>query len=146
MTRRLHILCASIALLMIVTFWITTVASESLAAPDTVARVKTAILWGMLVLVPAMAGAGITGHRLARGWRLPQIRQKTRRMGVIAVNGLLVLLPSAVFLALRAQAGLFDTWFYAVQAVELTAGAVNITLLGLNMRAGMALRLRRRPA
>ena len=64
-------------------------------------------------------------------------------MKLIAANGLLILLPSAVFLAMRAQAGLFDTAFYTVQVLELAAGATNITLLGLNMRDGMQLRKRR---
>lgn len=64
-------------------------------------------------------------------------------MQVAALNGLAVLIPSAVFLALRAQAGLFDTAFVLVQGLELIAGAVNITLLGRNMRDGLALRRRR---
>ena len=36
--------------------------------------------------------------------------------------------------------------FYAVQALEMVAGAVNITLLGLNMRDGLRMKgkLRRR--
>ena len=34
-------------------------------------------------------------------------------------------------------AGEFDTAFYAVQALELAAGATNIMLLGLNMRDGL---------
>jgi len=56
----------------------------------------------------------------------------------------LILLPSAFFLAGRAEAGLLDATFLAVQALELVAGAINITLLSLNMRDG--LRIRRRTA
>ena len=40
--------------------------------------------------------------------------------------------------------GEFDRAFAAVQAIELIAGAVNITLLSLNMRDGFA--LRKKPA
>jgi len=58
-------------------------------------------------------------------------------MPIIAANGVLVLIPSALFLAWKAGAGAFDTAFYAVQAVELIAGAVNVTLLSLNMRDGL---------
>ncbi len=69
-------------------------------------------------------------------------------MPLIAANGLLILIPSALFLAHKAAAAEFDGAFYAVQALELTAGATNITLLGLNMRDGLKMkgRLRRRLA
>ncbi|MGA7427322.1 MAG: hypothetical protein WBX07_12095, partial [Rhodoplanes sp.] len=46
--------------------------------------------------------------------------------------GILVLIPAALFLASKASAAEFDTSFYAVQALELAAGATNITLLALN--------------
>ena len=64
-------------------------------------------------------------------------------MKIIAANGILILLPSAIFLAMRAQASQFDTIFYAIQGLELIAGATNITLLSQNMKDGMALRARR---
>jgi len=47
---------------------------------------------------------------------------------------------SAVFLAFKAEATEFDGWFYAVQLLELIAGATNITLLSLNMRDGLKLK------
>ncbi|MDF1486565.1 hypothetical protein PY257_15490, partial [Ramlibacter sp. H39-3-26] len=57
-----------------------------------------------------------------------------------------ILIPSALYLASKARAGEFDSVFYAVQALELVAGAVNITLLGLNMRDGLRMKGRlRRP-
>jgi hypothetical protein len=63
---------------------------------------------------------------------------------------MLVLLPSAVFLSRKAGAGEIDALFLAVQALELVAGLVNVTLLTLNARDGLRLsgRLRRgsRPA
>ena len=68
-------------------------------------------------------------------------------MPFIAANGVLILIPSALFLASKARAVEFDTAFYAVQALELAAGAANITLLGLNMRDGVRMkgRFRRQP-
>lgn len=42
-------------------------------------------------------------------------------------------------LASWANAGRFDRAFYALQGVELVAGAINITLLVLNMRDGSRL-------
>jgi hypothetical protein len=60
-------------------------------------------------------------------------------MKLAAVNGILVLLPSAFVLARMANAGQFDGGFYALQSLELVAGAVNIALLTLNMRDGLRL-------
>jgi formylmethanofuran:tetrahydromethanopterin formyltransferase len=46
----------------------------------------------------------------------------------------------ALFLACKATAVEFDASFYAVQALELAAGAVNITLLGFNLRDGLRMK------
>lgn len=146
MIRRLHPLAGGLALATIVAFWTSTVAAEAFGDGAAVAWVKTAILWGMAVLVPAMATAGATGFRLAGRAQAPRIAAKRRRMPVIALNGLLVLVPCAVFLQARAAAGLFDTAFLAVQALELAAGALNITLMALSLRDGLALARSRRPA
>ena len=139
----LHAAAGTVALLTIMTFWISTVLSELFGSYETIIAVKTAVLWGMLILIPAMATAGATGNMLGKGWRLPQVARKTKRMKIIAANGILILLPSAVFLAVHAQAGQFDTMFYTVQVIELIAGITNITLLSLNMKDGISLRDRR---
>ena len=143
MKLKIHALSGSIALLTISTFWISTVLSELFAGHATIASVKTGVLFGMIVLIPAMATAGATGAALGKGWKLPQVIRKSKRMKIIAANGLLILLPSAIFLALRARADQFDALFYSVQALELVAGATNITLLTRNMKDGLALRARK---
>jgi hypothetical protein len=74
----------------------------------------------------------------------PVVAAKRRRMPFIALNGILILVPSAFFLATRAEAGDFDLAFYLVQGVELTAGATNIALMSLNLRDGFALTRKRR--
>jgi|TARA_R110002124_G_scaffold39399_6_gene124195 hypothetical protein len=144
MLKLLHPVAGSLAIVMILTFWISTALSELFASTAVVTVVKTAIPWGFLVLIPAMIGVGISGFRLAKGRGGAMIARKRKRMPVIAANGLLILAPAALFLADKAGAGAFDTAFYTVQAVELVAGAVNICLLGLNMRDGLRLRQRRR--
>jgi hypothetical protein len=48
-----------------------------------------------------------------------------------------VLIPCAVFLDRWASAGAFDISFYVVQGVELFAGAINLSLMGMNMRDGL---------
>ncbi|KAA5601952.1 hypothetical protein F1193_08225 [Blastochloris sulfoviridis] len=139
MLRLIHPLAGAVALLTIATFWISTVAVEALGTPTDIARLKDAILWGMLVLVPAMAIAGASGMRLGRTSLHPLVEAKQSRMPIIALNGLLVLVPAAFFLANRAAAGMFDQVFYTVQAIELAAGAFNFYLLVLAMRDGFRL-------
>lgn len=116
---------------------------RAVADPVAVAEVKQAILWGMLLLVPAMAAAGSTGFRLGGKSTAPVIARKRRRMPAIALNGIIPV-PSAFFLAARAEAGQFDAAFHAVQGLELVAGAVNIALMALNIRDGFALTRKRR--
>ncbi|WP_299352143.1 hypothetical protein [uncultured Shimia sp.] len=139
----LHAAAGCLALLAISTFWVSTVTSELFGDNATIASVKQMVLWGMLILVPAMATVGATGASLGKGWRLPQVVRKQKRMKIIAANGLLILLPSAVFLATRAGTGTFDGVFYVVQGVELIAGATNITLLSRSLKDGLSLRKRR---
>lgn len=139
----LHASAGGLALALISVFWSATLISELFGTEEAVAGVKTGILWAMAGLIPAMMATGISGAVLGKGWRSPVVTRKMRRMRIIAANGLCVLLPSAVFLALRAQAGQFDVWFYTVQTVELMAGAVNIRLLAQNMKDGLSLSRRR---
>lgn len=143
MKRKLHAAAGTLAFGLIACFSATTVLVELLGTPAQIATAKTAILYAMAVLVPALATAGVTGASLGKGWRLPVVTRKTARMILVAANGLLILLPSAVYLALSARSGPLNGLFYTVQAVELLAGAVNITLLGLNLRDGLALARRR---
>ncbi|MEB2352272.1 MAG: hypothetical protein OZ924_12760 [Burkholderiaceae bacterium] len=139
MKSKLHGLFGSVALLCIAAFWSSTAVSELFLDQASVVAVKNAILTGMWVLIPAMMATGGSGFSLARGRRGRLIEGKGRRMKIVAANGLLVLLPSAWMLASWANAGRFDGAFYALQALELVAGAINITLLTLNMRDGLRL-------
>ncbi|MDA9476759.1 hypothetical protein XI03_20060 [Bradyrhizobium sp. CCBAU 65884] len=123
------------AIATIGTFWLSTVLSELFASHATIAAVKSTIPWGFW-LIPALAATGGSGVILAKGRRAGLIGAKFKRMPFIAGNGILILVPSALFLASKVQAAEFDATFYAVQAIELVAGATNITLLALNIRDG----------
>jgi hypothetical protein len=140
MSKIIHPVAGGIALLTIASFWLSTVLSELLASEATVAAVKSAIPWGFLILIPALAATGGSGFALAKGRRAGLVRAKAKRMPFIAANGILILVPAALFLAYKASHGEFDVAFYGVQGLELVAGAVNITLLGLNMRDGLKMR------
>lgn len=147
MTKRIHPIAGALALLTILTFWLSTVLSELLGSEVAVTAVKTTIPWGFFLLVPALAAAGGSGAALSKGRRGGLVGRKLRRMPFIAANGIMVLIPAALFLAHKARLGEFDGVFYAVQAIELVAGAGNLTLLSLNLRDGLKMtgRLRRRP-
>lgn len=144
MIPRLHKAAGLLAVLTIATFWVSTAITELLLDKDAVAAVKILIPWGFLILVPAMATAGATGMALANGRTAGIPGAKRRRMSFIAANGLLVLIPAALFLAAKARAGVFDGAFTAVQAVELVAGAANILMMALNIRDGRKMTAGRR--
>ena len=139
MKKVIHPIAGAVALNLIATFWLSTIVSELSGSVAFVTAVKSAVPWGFLLLVPSLAATGGSGFALAHGGRGGLIGTKVKRMPFIAANGILILIPSTLFLAHKARVGEFDVVFYMVQVLELLAGATNITLLGLNMRDGLKL-------
>jgi hypothetical protein len=147
MPKRAHFVAGLVALLCIATFFLSTIGVELFGSPAAVAHLKSLIVTpGLWILVPAIAATGGSGLFLGRTRRGRLVDAKKKRMPLIAANGLLVLLPCALLLNHWAAAGSFGAAFYAVQALELAAGALNLTLMGLNMRDGLRLTGRRRAA
>lgn len=144
LARRVHPIAAGLATLCILTFLTATLATEATGDAAAITAGKTGILWGLIVLIPALAATGATGFLLGRGRHDGLVRAKRRRMPLIALNGLVILVPAAVFLADRARAGALDGVFYGIQAVEIVAGLANLALLGLSFRDGRRLRAGRR--
>lgn len=144
MLATLHKIAAALAVLTIASFWIATVGTEVFGTTAAVVAVKTTIPYGFFLLIPAIAAAGGTGFRLAQGRRGGVLGAKTRRMPILAANGVLILIPAALYLSAKAQAGAFDAAFYSVQGLELLAGAVNLGLLALNIRDGRRMTAGRR--
>ncbi|MBN8186907.1 hypothetical protein JF540_09415 [Salipiger thiooxidans] len=138
----LHGVSGAAALGLVACFWSLALWCELGAPAATVVVLRQVILYALPLRVLALATAGASGARLAG--RVPGLaaRAKLRRMRLAAVNGLLVLIPAAVLLGLRARAGDLSGPFATVQAVEFCAGAVNIVLLGRNLAAGLAMRAR----
>ncbi|MGH1353517.1 MAG: hypothetical protein ACRBBS_00345 [Thalassovita sp.] len=145
MMRHLHPIAGGLALLTIAVFWLSTVLVELFGTQAQVILVKTLIPWGLIWLIPLLIGANLGGFLMAKKMRGPVVARKKRRAPILALNGLLVLLPAALLLAAKARAGDFDGLFYAVQVAELIAGAVNITLMIGNIQDGRRLS-RPRPA
>lgn len=136
-TVKIHVAAALLAMLSILCFLAMAIGAELF--PQSMATLRKAIAWGLLLLVPALVTTAVTGHRLARGQRGRIVGDKLLRMQWMAANGILVLAPSALWLAWRAAAGEVHGLFGVVQMVEIAAGATNLCLLLHNLRDGLRL-------
>lgn len=137
MKYRIHRTAAVIATLCITTFFTSSILIELFGSDESIAMVKRLIVMpGLFILIPAIAITGGTGFALSSNRKGRLVESKKKRMPFIAANGLLVLLPAAIFLDQWATSGAFDTKFYMVQGLELIAGAINLSLMGLNIRDG----------
>ncbi|TCO62521.1 hypothetical protein [Actinocrispum wychmicini] len=133
---RIHAVAGILAASLVASFLVLSVVVEIVGDHDVIALAKTIILIAVLVLVSSMAFTGATGRRLAARRGGPVIRRKKRRMIAIAAIGVVVLIPCAFVLRQLSAAGDFGPVFVVVQGIELVAGAVNASLLALNIRAG----------
>ena len=134
---KIHVIAALVATFTIAAFLALALGSELM--PQHLAGIRRGIAWGLLVLVPALVATGLSGHHLARGHRGRLVTDKLQRMQLVAINGLVVLLPSALWLAYRADAGQVEGMFRVVQLLEMAAGATNFCLLLHNLRDGLRL-------
>ena len=138
MPKRVHLIAGILAPLCLVSFFLSTLVVELFGSHATVAQLKALIVTpGLWIMIPAIAATGGSGPFLSKSRKGRLVDAKKKRMPFIAANGLLVLVPCAIVLDRWAAAGSFDTSFYAVQAVELIAGATNFVLMGLNVRDGL---------
>ncbi|MBG0509106.1 hypothetical protein I3J13_10055 [Agrobacterium sp. MOPV5] len=140
--RTLHPVAGTLALAIILAFWLSTALTEISGSSEAIRTVKLAIPWGFLVLAPALAVTGFSGFRMGAKWKHPLVAAKKKRMPLIALNGLLILVPCALVLRHFALSNDYGRVFYAVQALELCAGALNITLLAKSLRNGLQLKHR----
>ncbi len=76
MLKIIHPVAGGVALLTIATFWLSTASSELSGSQSLVTSVKTAIPWGFLLLIPALAAAGGTGVFMAKGSRVGLVGTK----------------------------------------------------------------------
>ncbi|EWY41965.1 hypothetical protein N825_18620 [Skermanella stibiiresistens SB22] len=137
--RALHAAAGLIGFLTIAAFMVSTIVVELSGDVAAVAEVKAAIVKGLFLLIPALALTGASGFHLAGRAPKGLAGRKFRRMRIVAGNGLLLLVPAALYLHWKAAAGDFDEMFLLVQAVEVMAGTLNLGLIGLNIRDGLRL-------
>jgi hypothetical protein len=132
MPKRVHFVAGLLATLTIATFFLSTVIAKLFGTHEAVAALNALIVMpGLFVLVPAIAATGGSGYLMSKSRQGQLVETKKKRMPFIAANGLLVLIPSAIFLNSWAAEGAFDSTFFVVQAFEFLAGAVNLTLMAL---------------
>jgi len=140
MPKRAHLFAGILASACIATFLLSTIFVELFGSRPSVANLKSLIVMpGLWILVPCIAIAGGSGFFLAKTRKGRIVDSKKKRMPIIVANGLLILVPCAIVLNRWAAAGSVDTTFWIVQAIELLAGATNLTLMGLNIRDGLRL-------
>ncbi len=146
MKSKIHPIAAVVATLCIATFFTSTILVELFGSQEAIATAKSLIVMpGLFILVPAIALTGATGFACAKTRKGRLIDSKKKRMPFIAANGILILLPAAIVLDQWASAGAFDYRFTILQAIELTAGAINLTLMSMNMRDGLRMAGKLRP-
>lgn len=139
MTSKIHAIAGLVSFTCIAAFWSSTLIAELLLSPEAIAAVKAGIVSAFVLFIPCMILTGATGFAMGGQGRHPQLVAKRQRMPLIALNGLLIMIPSALLLDSKASAGELDSLFYGVQVLELLAGAVNLFLMGSNIRDGMRL-------
>lgn len=138
-TSRLHATSGVISLIAILSFWVSTLFSELVLSHEAVTVVKHSILYGLSILIPAMAVTGASGMSLSKSRSGKLVDLKKKRMRILSINGIMVMVPAAVFLYWKADAGEFDMAFFSVQIVELVVGGIQLTLLTMNFRDGLRL-------
>lgn len=137
---RIHRIAAVTAFLCVTTFFISTLVVELTGSTNSIELVKSLIVFpGLFILVPAIACAGATGFLMGKNKKGRIIDKKKKRMPFIAVNGLFILVPAAIFLNYRASTGVYDATFVAIQFIELLIGATNASLMFLNIKDGKKL-------
>lgn len=142
MKTRIHALAGLLAMLIIASFWASTFIAEVFLSQYAVVWVKQHILLALMALIPLLMITGASGFALGKKSENPLIIAKRRRMPFIVFNGLVILVPAAIYLNWKAQTGMFDTGFYTVQVLELLAGATNLLLMAMNARDGLKIRQR----
>ena len=143
---RIHLAAAVGALALIATFLVSSAVTELTGSAGDVHSLRQRIVLGLPLLIGCLAAAALTGRRLARNSRAAVIRRKQRRMQVVAAIGIIMLVPCALILDARTAGASAGSVVIALEIAETLAGALNLTLLLLNVRDGRRLSRPRTPA
>lgn len=133
-----HLLATLIAVVLISTFFISSLVAEIINDHQFIKVVKLCILYALPLMVIIMPILAISGNKLAGASQSPLIKQKKGRMKLIMINGLL-LITLALFLYFQSHFREINTTFLIGQMAELLLGMLNLILIGVNIRAGLKL-------
>ena len=139
MRTRIHAISGALALALIATSFLASVAVAVLHQPAAIVSVKRLIMYGVALLIPALALGVATGQTLIGKRRGRLMQTKQRRGFASALTSLLILAPCAVTLYGLAARGQLHGLFYALQGLEFAAEGLTLLLLSLNMRDGLRL-------
>lgn len=136
MIYKIHKLFAFISFFIILIFFTSTLFVEVFFDYKTITQLKALIVCpGLFILLPSIAITAISGNIIAKRSKNSElIKIKKKRMPFIAIIGVFVLIPCAIYLNYLATENLFDTTFFIVQSLELLAGAINLSLMFLNIK------------
>jgi len=143
---RIHLCAAVGALALITTFLVSSAVTDLAGNGADVHSLRQWIVFALPVLIGCLAAAALTGRRLARKSKAPAIRRKQRRMQVVAALGIVVLVPCALILDVLTASASASAVVTGLELTEMLAGALNLTLLLLNVRDGRGLSRPRTPA
>lgn len=135
---RVHVTATVLAMLTISVFFTSSLVAELSGDLNLIKTVKQGILYALPILIITMPTLAITGKKLAGGSKNPKVIEKKRRMKFIMINGI-VLISLAVFLYYQSHFRVINKTFLIAQVTEFVFGLGNLTLIGLNVRAGLIL-------
>lgn len=136
---KIHIICTAIGGLTLLSFFTSTLVSELLHDYDLIRNVKKTILWFLPLILITMPLIAFSGIRLAGKSKSPIYIKKLNRMRIIAFNGIFLIFL-AIYLFIKSRTGEFDNFFWIAQILELLLGAINLTLIILNIKLGFDLK------
>ncbi len=134
----IHVVATAFAILVISTFFISSLIAELDGAIDVIRTVKQGIFYALPILILTMPTLAITGNKLAGNSKNPKVTEKKRRMKFVLFNGM-ILISLAVFLYYQSHFKMINNVFLIAQIMEFIFGLGNLTLIGLNVRAGLML-------
>lgn len=136
--NKIHKLSGILALIVIISFFISSLYGEIIGNSDIIIAIKTYIVFTIPVMLILMPTCAITGKKMAGKSKSQVVKSKNMRVKFIALNGI-ILIALAVILYKRAINGEIDSGFLTIQIIEFVFGITNIIMLGLMIRDGRIL-------
>ncbi|SEH33401.1 hypothetical protein [Magnetospirillum fulvum] len=134
----IHPLAARATLGLFVLIWGSAVAAGLFADREMLAFIKEVVVWTLFLLTPLTMLTAGTGLILGRARPGPITDRKRRRLRLIVAIGIVILLPATLVLDAMVQSDSYDaTLFLVFQGIELVAGLVLLTLMGISVRDGI---------